>query len=116
MRCRFSEPNLHGRKLREFAAEDEALRRRLRSRSPGPAMLLICGGARGQVLGMCSAFLLGCVLVRAGARPYLGARIVSGDEMIDGVLFPREVAAARSMEAGQRAGRWRREHCGSWPQ
>ncbi len=53
---------------------------------------------------MCSAFLLGCVLVRAGARPYLGARIVSGDEMIDGVLFPREVAAARSMEAGQRGG------------
>jgi hypothetical protein len=28
-------------------------------------------------------------LVRAGAQPYLGARIVSGDEMIDGVLFPR---------------------------
>ena len=27
--------------------------------------------------------------MRAGARPYLGARIVSGDEMIDGVLFPR---------------------------
>ena len=67
-------------------------------------MLLICGGARGQVLGICSAFLLGCVLVRAGAQPYLGARIVSGDEMIDGVLFPQEVAAARSMEAGQRGG------------
>jgi hypothetical protein len=29
------------------------------------------------------------VLVRAGAQPYLGARSVSGDEMIDGVLFPR---------------------------
>ncbi len=29
------------------------------------------------------------MLVRAGAQPYLGARIVSGDEMIDGVLFPR---------------------------
>jgi len=27
--------------------------------------------------------------VRAGAQPYLGARIVSGDEMIDGVLSPR---------------------------
>ncbi len=27
--------------------------------------------------------------MRAGAQPYLGARIVSGDEMIDGVLFPR---------------------------
>jgi hypothetical protein len=27
-------------------------------------------------------------LVCAGAQPYLGARIVSGDEMIDGVLFP----------------------------
>ncbi len=25
----------------------------------------------------------------AGAQPYLGARIVSGDEMIDGVLSPR---------------------------
>ena len=31
------------------------------------------------------------MLVRAGAQPYLGARIVSGDEMIDGVLFPRGV-------------------------
>ena len=27
--------------------------------------------------------------MRAGAQPYLGARIVSGDEMIDGVLSPR---------------------------
>jgi len=27
--------------------------------------------------------------VCAGAQPYLGARIVSGDEMIDGVLVPR---------------------------
>ena len=27
--------------------------------------------------------------MRAGAQPYLGARIVSGDEMIDGVLVPR---------------------------
>jgi hypothetical protein len=27
--------------------------------------------------------------VCAGAQPYLGARIVSGDEMIDGVLSPR---------------------------
>src|SRR5829696_10436926 len=25
-------------------------------------------------------------------------------------------AAFRSMEAGQAGGRWRREHCGSWPQ
>src|SRR6266851_6247562 len=54
--------------------------------------------------------------VRAGAQPYLGARIVSGDEMIDGVLSPRGFAAARSMEADQRGGGWRREHCGSWPQ
>ncbi len=52
------------------------------------------------------AFVLGSVLVCAGAQPYLGARIVSGDEMIDGVLSPRVVAAARSMEAGQRRGRW----------
>ena len=52
----------------------------------------------------------------AGAQPYLGARIVSGDEMIDGVLSPRGVAAALSMEAVQRRGRLRLEHCGSWPQ
>jgi hypothetical protein len=51
-------------------------------------MLLICGGAGGQAFGMCSTFLLGSVFVCAGAQPYLGARIVSGDEMIDGVLFP----------------------------
>lgn len=42
--------------------------------------------------------------MRAGAQPYLGARIVSGDEMIDGVLSPRGFAAARSMEADQRGG------------
>jgi len=55
--------------------------------------------------------------VRAGAQPYLGARIVSGDEMIDGVLSPRGFAAARSMEADPaRCESWRREHCGSWPQ
>ncbi len=59
------------------------------NRGLGPAMLLICGGAGGQACGMCSAFLSGSVLVRAGAQPYLGARIVSGDEMIDGVLSPR---------------------------
>ena len=40
----------------------------------------------------------------AGAQPYLGARIVSGDEMIDGVLSPRGFAAARSMEADQPGG------------
>ena len=44
-------------------------------------------------------------MVCAGAQPYLGARIVSGDEMIDGVLSPRGFAAARSMEAGQPGGR-----------
>jgi len=85
---------------------------------PGPElcpMLLICGGAGGQAFGMCFTFLLGRVLVCAGAQPYLGARIVSGDEMMMGCC-PREFAAARSMEAGQRRGRWRREHCGSWPQ
>jgi hypothetical protein len=64
-------------------------------------MLLICGGAGGQAFGIGSAFLLGGMLLCAGAQPYLGARIVSGDEMIDGVC-PRKVAAARSMEAGQR--------------
>src|SRR6266511_3913115 len=53
--------------------------------------LLICGGARGQACGMCSTFLSGSVLVCAGAQPYLGARIVSGDEMIDGVLSPRDL-------------------------
>jgi hypothetical protein len=52
-------------------------------------MLLICGGVRGQAFGMCSTFLLRSVLVCAGAQPYLGARIVSGDEMIDRVLSPR---------------------------
>ena len=52
-------------------------------------MLLICGGVAGQACGRCSTFLSGSVLVRAGAQPYLGARIVSGDEMIDGVLSPR---------------------------
>ena len=38
---------------------------------------------------MVFTFLLGNVLVCAGAQPYLGARIGSGDEMIDGVLSPR---------------------------
>ena len=52
-------------------------------------MLLICGGVAGQACGRCSTFLSGSVSVRAGAQPYLGARIVSGDEMIDGVLSPR---------------------------
>jgi hypothetical protein len=32
---------------------------------------------------MCSFFLSAGVFVCAGAQPYLGARIVSGDEMID---------------------------------
>ena len=48
-------------------------------------MLLICGGAGGQAGDICWTFLLGSVLVCAGAQPYLGARIVSGDEMIDRV-------------------------------
>ena len=52
-------------------------------------MLRICGGVAGQACGRCSTFLSGSVLVCAGAQPYLGARIVSGDEMIDGVLSPR---------------------------
>jgi hypothetical protein len=64
-------------------------------------MLLICGGAGGQAFGMCSTFLLGSVFVCAGAQPYLGARIVSGDEMIDGVLSPR--VCGRSVYGGRPA-------------
>jgi hypothetical protein len=41
--------------------------------------------------------------VCAGAQPYLGARIVSGDEMIDGVLSPR--GCGRSVYGGRPA--WR---------
>jgi hypothetical protein len=53
--------------------------------------------------------------VRAGAQPYLGARIVSGDEMIDGVLSPRGLRPL-GLWRPTSGGRWRREHCGSWPQ
>ena len=81
-----------------------------------PALLLICGGARGQACGMCSTFLSGSVLVCAGAQPYLGARIVSGDEMIDGVLSPRGLRPLGLWRPPSAGGRWRREHCGSWPQ
>src|SRR5438874_6834995 len=49
--------------------------------SPAPVLLLICGGAGGQAGDICWTFLLGSVLVCAGAQPYLGARLVSGDEM-----------------------------------
>ena len=52
---------------------------------------------------MCATFLLGSVLVCAGAQPYLGARIVSGDEMIDGVLSPR--VCGRSVYGGRPARR-----------
>jgi hypothetical protein len=41
------------------------------------------------------------VFVCAGAQPYLGARIVSGDEMIDGVLSPR--VCGRSVYGGRPA-------------
>jgi hypothetical protein len=41
------------------------------------------------------------VLVCAGAQPYLGARILSGDEMIDGVLSPR--VCGRSVYGGRPA-------------
>jgi hypothetical protein len=80
------------------------------------SILLICGGGVGQAGGMCSAFLLGSVGLCAGARPYLGARIVSGDEMIDGVSSPR--GCGRSVYGGRPApvGRWRQEHYGSRPQ
>ena len=37
----------------------------------------------------------------AGAQPYLGARIVSGDEMIDGVLSPQ--GCGRSVYGGRPA-------------
>ena len=56
------------------------------------------------------------MLVRAGAQPYLGARIVSGDEMIDRVLFPRGLrplglwrpASAESVGGGSIAGAGRK--------
>jgi hypothetical protein len=52
---------------------------------------------------MCSTFLSRSVLVCAGAQPYLGARIVSGDEMIDRVLSPR--VRGRSVCGGRPARR-----------
>src|SRR6266487_4797790 len=63
-----------------------------------------------------STFLLGGVLVCAGAQPYLGARIVSGDEMIDGVLSPRGLrplglwrpASAERVDGGSIAGAGRK--------
>ena len=76
----------------------------LATRSPGPVLLLICGGGRGSSVRHVFRLSVAGVLVCAGAQPYLGARIVSGDEMIDGVLSPRGFAAARSMEAGQHGG------------
>ncbi len=55
--------------------------------------------------------------MRAGAQPYLGARIVSGDEMIDGVLFPRGLrplglwrpASAEGVGGGSIAGAGRKD-------
>jgi hypothetical protein len=73
-----------------------------RLRECSGTMLLICGGAGGQAFGMCAPFCLGSVLVCAGAQPYLGARIVSGDEMIDGVLSPRGFCG-RSVYGGRPA-------------
>jgi hypothetical protein len=67
-----------------------------------------CGGdapylwwCSGSSVGHVSTFLLGGVLVCAGAQPYLGARIVSGDEMIDGVLSPQ--GCGRSVYGGRPA-------------
>jgi hypothetical protein len=66
-------------------------------------MLLICGGAGGQAGGMGSALLSGWVLVCAGRPALSRCAIGSGDEMIDRVLSPRRVAAARSTNSAQRS-------------
>ncbi len=86
-------------------------------------MLLICGGAgRQRWLGPAGVVSVGrvtscLVWVLMCGRPALSRCTDGLRRRDDRSGVSREwFAAARSMEAGQAGGHWRREQCGSWPQ